>query len=132
LAIFLNFLYLFKKKPTKSASSTSTASKKSNKSEESNGDTQKDSDGNTMYMVIYIILLFIFINFKKICLKKLSKMRFVSVSEFRGKPLVNIREYYESNGKILPGKKGISLAIDQWEQLKKFIPKLDEAIKKSK
>jgi len=100
------------KKTKKSASSTSTASKKSNKSEESNGDTQKDSEGNTMYM--------------------LSKMRFVSVSEFRGKPLVNIREYYESNGKILPGKKGISLAIDQWEQLKKFIPKLDEAIKKAK
>ena len=61
---------------------------------------------------------------------QLSGMRFVSVSDFRGKPLVNIREYYESNGKLLPGKKGISLAIDQYEQLKKFISKLDEDLKK--
>jgi hypothetical protein len=56
-------------------------------------------------------------------------MRFVSVSEFRGKPLVNIREYYEANGKLLPGKKGVSLSTDQWEQLKKFIDKIDNDIK---
>ena len=37
---------------------------------------------------------------------KLGKLRFVNVSEFKGKPYVNIREYYESNGKTLPGKKG--------------------------
>jgi hypothetical protein len=33
-------------------------------------------------------------------------MRFVSVGEFKGKPLVNIREYYEKNGQQLPGNKG--------------------------
>ncbi|XP_069110054.1 activated RNA polymerase II transcriptional coactivator p15-like [Argopecten irradians] len=37
---------------------------------------------------------------------QLSKMRFVSVSEFRGKVLVGIREYYEADGDLRPGKKG--------------------------
>ena len=37
---------------------------------------------------------------------QLSKMRFASVSEFKGKKYVNIREYYEKDGDLLPGKKG--------------------------
>ena len=55
-------------------------------------------------------------------------MRFISVSEFQGKPLVNIREYYEANGKLAPGKKGISLSLDQWDQLKKMAGKIDNEI----
>jgi len=39
-------------------------------------------------------------------LYQLSAMRFVSVSEFKGKPYINIREYYEKDGKKLPGNKG--------------------------
>ena len=38
-------------------------------------------------------------------------MRFVSVSEFRGKKYVNIREFYEKNGQLLPGKKGMKITI---------------------
>ena len=57
-------------------------------------------------------------------------MRFVNVSEFRGKKMVNIREYYESNGKTLPGKKGISLSLEQWDKLKSFISQIDADIKK--
>ena len=33
-------------------------------------------------------------------------MRFVSVSEFKGKKLVNIREYYDAGGEMKPGRKG--------------------------
>ncbi|KAL1449225.1 hypothetical protein WDU94_000441 [Cyamophila willieti] len=44
-------------------------------------------------------------------------MRFLKVDEFRGKPLVSIREYYEKNGELLPGKKGISLSASQWRKL---------------
>ena len=36
---------------------------------------------------------------------ELTKMRRVTISEFKGKRMVGIREYYEQGGKILPGKK---------------------------
>ena len=43
---------------------------------------------------------------------EISKLRRVTISSFRGKTLVNIREYYEKDGQELPGKKvGPSLAI---------------------
>ncbi|RNA25207.1 Activated RNA polymerase II transcriptional coactivator p15 [Brachionus plicatilis] len=62
-------------------------------------------------------------------LHMLSKNRFASVSEFKGKKYVNIREYYEKDGKSLPGKKGISLSVEQWENLKKNIEKIDDELK---
>lgn len=40
---------------------------------------------------------------------ELSKMRRVTISSFRGKTLVNIREYYEKDGQELPGKKVLRL-----------------------
>ncbi|KAK5128197.1 hypothetical protein LTR16_002603 [Cryomyces antarcticus] len=36
---------------------------------------------------------------------EISKTRRVQISEFRGKNLISIREYYEKDGKMLPGKK---------------------------
>jgi hypothetical protein len=36
---------------------------------------------------------------------EISKMRRVTVSSFRGKAMVNIREYYAKDGQELPGKK---------------------------
>jgi Transcriptional Coactivator p15 (PC4) len=36
---------------------------------------------------------------------EISKTRRVLISEFKGKKMVNIREYYEKDGKSLPGKK---------------------------
>merc|ERR1712241_237224 len=56
---------------------------------------------------------------------QLGRMRFLEVQEFKGKKLVSIREYYEKDGKMLPGKKGISLTPEQWANLKKGIPKID-------
>lgn len=43
----------------------------------------------------------------------------VTVDNFKGKMLVNIREYYEDkkSGEMKPGKKGIALTEDQWEAL---------------
>ncbi|XP_064390857.1 activated RNA polymerase II transcriptional coactivator p15-like [Halichondria panicea] len=62
----------------------------------------------------------------------LSAKRFVSVSNFKGKMLVNIREYYEDkeSGETRPGRKGISLSVDQWEALKKAVSTIDERLHK--
>ena len=55
------------------------------------------------------------------------------MSEYRNKAYVNIREYYDSaDGKLLPGKKGISLNSDQWEALKSNRGKIDADLKKFK
>ena len=34
---------------------------------------------------------------------ELSKTRRVTISEFKGRRMVSVREYYEKNGKTLPG-----------------------------
>ncbi|RAH73595.1 transcriptional coactivator p15/PC4 family protein [Aspergillus aculeatinus CBS 121060] len=59
----------------------------------------------------------------------LSKSRRVTVSNFRGKAMVNIREYYEKDGHELPGKKGISLPIEQYARLVTVLPDIELAIK---
>ncbi|XP_073243364.1 uncharacterized protein [Porites lutea] len=59
---------------------------------------------------------------------QLTDKRRVSVRDFRGKLYVDIREFYEKDGEYLPGKKGISLNVEQWEKLKDLINDIDEAI----
>lgn len=44
----------------------------------------------------------------------------IEPSEFKGKIYVNIREWYKPNpeeDKLLPGKKGISLNMKEWNQI---------------
>ncbi|KAF5019157.1 hypothetical protein F66182_8862 [Fusarium sp. NRRL 66182] len=60
---------------------------------------------------------------------ELSKMRRVGVSEFRAKSYINIREYYEKDGKTLPGKKGISLSLEQYNTLLKVIPRINATLR---
>ncbi|GJP81733.1 hypothetical protein CLOP_g11869 [Closterium sp. NIES-67] len=59
---------------------------------------------------------------------ELSAKRKVTVSEFKGRLLVSIREYWSKDGKELPSSKGISLPPDQWEKLVKHIDVVQEAI----
>jgi Transcriptional Coactivator p15 (PC4). len=40
---------------------------------------------------------------------QLDNTRFVKVKEFKGKLYVDIREHYEKDGQMLPGKKGTLL-----------------------
>ncbi|ORY89344.1 transcriptional Coactivator p15-domain-containing protein [Leucosporidium creatinivorum] len=61
---------------------------------------------------------------------RLSNNRRVTVRQFKGKTLVDIRETYEKDGKDgLPGKKGISLNAEQFQKLKQSMGLIDEAIK---
>uniref|UniRef100_A0A1A9VZR5 Transcriptional coactivator p15 (PC4) C-terminal domain-containing protein n=1 Tax=Glossina brevipalpis TaxID=37001 RepID=A0A1A9VZR5_9MUSC len=58
----------------------------------------------------------------------LEKQRHVTISEFRGRKLIDIREYYEKNGESLPGKKGISLSITQWKKLLEVADEINKAV----
>ncbi|KAF3851622.1 hypothetical protein F7725_013394 [Dissostichus mawsoni] len=63
---------------------------------------------------------------------QIGKMRYVSVRDFKGKVLIDVREYWtNSDGEMKPGKKGISLNPEQWNQLKDQISEIDDAIKRS-
>ncbi|XP_028142652.1 RNA polymerase II transcriptional coactivator [Diabrotica virgifera virgifera] len=61
----------------------------------------------------------------------LGKNKFVKLSEFKNTWYVNIREYYNADGELKPGKKGIMLTMEQWQKFKGFVDEVDEAIKKN-
>ena len=61
----------------------------------------------------------------------LTKKKRVQVKKFRGRVLVDIREWYgeKGSGKFdKPGRKGISLNQECWETLKGHIEDIDRAI----
>ncbi|XP_031473716.1 RNA polymerase II transcriptional coactivator KIWI-like [Nymphaea colorata] len=59
---------------------------------------------------------------------EISRNRRVSVRVWQGKPTVDIREFYMKDGKQMPGKKGISLSLDQWKILRDNLEKIDKAV----
>ncbi|NXX79179.1 TCP4 polymerase, partial [Urocolius indicus] len=62
---------------------------------------------------------------------QIGSMRYVRVSCFKGKILVDIRQFYtDKEGATKPGRKGIALSAEQWNQLKELIPQIDAAVKK--
>jgi len=46
-----------------------------------------------------------------------GKKRF-TVRKWKGKVLLDVREFYENNGEMRPGKKGISLNLEQFKILR--------------
>lgn len=60
----------------------------------------------------------------------LGNNRRVTVRKFKGRPLIDIREFYEQNGELKPGRKGIALSPDLWDALKKGITEIDELVAK--
>ncbi|XP_016982128.1 RNA polymerase II transcriptional coactivator [Drosophila rhopaloa] len=58
----------------------------------------------------------------------LEGLRQVRINEFRGRKMVDIREFYEKSGETLPGKKGISLSIKQWKKLLEVAEEVTRAV----
>uniref|UniRef100_A0A7C8ZRP1 Transcriptional coactivator p15 (PC4) C-terminal domain-containing protein n=1 Tax=Opuntia streptacantha TaxID=393608 RepID=A0A7C8ZRP1_OPUST len=59
---------------------------------------------------------------------EISKNRRVSVRSWQGRVVVDIREFYVKDGKQMPGRKGISLTMDQWKVLREHIEEIDQAV----
>ncbi|KAI0134207.1 transcriptional Coactivator p15-domain-containing protein [Xylariales sp. AK1849] len=90
-------------KPAKSSKKSKTAT--------ANAESGKDADGNSFWS-----------------LSESGKRR-VTISEFRKSKFVNIREYYaDAEGELKPGKKGISLPLEQYNALLKAIPAINAAL----
>jgi len=60
----------------------------------------------------------------------LGKNKRATVRNFKGTTLLDIREFYvdKESGESKPGKKGISLSVEQWQELKQATKTLDELI----
>jgi len=41
----------------------------------------------------------------------------ITPSEFKGKLYVGVRQWYEQNGELKPGNKGINLTIEEWNEI---------------
>ncbi|WIA32807.1 hypothetical protein OEZ86_005989 [Tetradesmus obliquus] len=61
----------------------------------------------------------------------LGSKRQVAISEFKGTYYVNVREFYEKNGELLPGSKGLSMTGEQWGKLVAGMPGLNAQLEKS-
>ncbi|KAJ4317323.1 hypothetical protein N0V94_005009 [Neodidymelliopsis sp. IMI 364377] len=60
-----------------------------------------------------------------------SGKRRVTVSDFKGTTLVSIREYWTNDaGELKPGKKGISLSVEQYNALLAAAPLLESVLGK--
>jgi len=62
---------------------------------------------------------------------EIGKMRYVQLSEFRGNTTIDIREYYKdkSDDQLKPGKKGIALTTEQYNNFKQLMPEIDAKLK---
>ncbi|KAL8358179.1 hypothetical protein RB598_002787 [Gaeumannomyces tritici] len=61
---------------------------------------------------------------------QISAKRRVGIAKFNKMVLVNIREYYDQAGELKPGKKGISLTLDQYQALLKNAPAINAELRK--
>ncbi|KAJ2949888.1 hypothetical protein O0L34_g11208 [Tuta absoluta] len=61
----------------------------------------------------------------------LAHNKLVKLRTFKGKCYIDIREHYEKNGTLLPGKKGISLNPEMWRKLVSLSDDITEALSNS-
>lgn len=54
----------------------------------------------------------------------------VSVDEFRGRKIINVRVYYRGDaGQWLPGKQGFAIGVDRYRDLAEAVLKLGEKLR---
>jgi len=56
----------------------------------------------------------------------LGKKKRATVRSFKDIPLLDIREFYGAGSDEKPGKKGISLTLEQWQVLKANVDTIDQ------
>ncbi|CAD0018791.1 unnamed protein product [Aureobasidium pullulans] len=92
-------------------------------------DKQLDDDGNPYWELS---------GKRRVTLSEFKKMHLVSTfpllencdkSNPHAHLQINIREYYEKDGKMLPGKKGISLSLEQFSAFLEVLPEIEAALK---
>ncbi|KAI0474430.1 transcriptional Coactivator p15-domain-containing protein [Xylaria cf. heliscus] len=92
-------------KPSKKAKTKTTATATTTSTSTAEGSSGKDGEGNSFW--------------------PLGTTRRITIQNFKGKNYVNIREYYETNGELRPGKKGIMLPLEQYNALLTAIPAIN-------
>ena len=58
----------------------------------------------------------------------LGRNRFVTINHFMNRTLIDIREYFEKDGVLRPGLKGLSLRPAEWKKLKDNVNLIDEKL----
>lgn len=56
---------------------------------------------------------------------------YVQAQEFKGKHYVSIRQWYEEEGELRPGRKGINLKIEEWNEMIAKLGDIQDEIKKA-
>ncbi|KAI2776851.1 PC4-domain-containing protein [Daldinia loculata] len=94
----------------KSSSKSKSKSKSKSTKKAKTSDSGKDDEGNPFW--------------------SLGGTRRATISSFKGKTFVNIREYYtDASGDLKPGKKGITLSPEQYNKLLEAIPSINAELR---
>ena len=96
---------------------------KKSKSSGSAPTRQKDGDGNPYWEVGTESVAY-YMKCYSDAHSQISGKRRLQISEFKNMTMVNIREFYEKDGKSLPGKAGINLPLEQFTTFLSLLPQV--------